>query len=163
MALEPVRSTANRAGSPADRAAKRAAGSQEAPLTKRPKEIPKKGTKRASDVSAEEIADMSLAEFARLGAIPSETEAEIMCGLPTLHWTPLAGYLDWGRISAAHDERTGVAFRLGKVKKARGRELDQVEEHQVKQNITWQEARVKHLKMVRSRWVDGWKVLPDSS
>ena len=36
-----------------------------------------------------------------------------------------------------------------------------MEEHEVKKNISWEEARRQGLKIVRSRWVDGWKPLPN--
>ena len=32
-------------------------------------------------------------------------------------------------------------------------------EHNVKTDITWEEARRRGLKIVRSRWVDGWKTI----
>eukprot|EP00435_Cladocopium_sp_Y103_P039764 s3333_g10.t1 len=82
-------------------------------------------------------AEVSTDDLADMGAMPSETEEE------------------------AYDERTGVQLPLDKVKRARGRELDKMEEHQVKTDITWEEARRRGLKIVRSRWVDGWKPLPD--
>ena len=55
----------------------------------------------------------------------------------------IAAYPEWGKVTAAYDERTGVQLPLAKVKKARGRELDKMEEHQVKTDITWEEARQK--------------------
>ena len=36
-----------------------------------------------------------------------------------------------------------------------------MEEHEVKKNISWDEARRQGLKIVRSQWVDGWKPLPN--
>jgi hypothetical protein len=90
---------------------------------------------------------------------------EVICGLPTLHDIPIAGYPEWGRLDEipAYDERTGVPLPPEKVKRARGRELDKMEEHQVKVNITWDKARELGLKLVKSRWVDGWKALPDDT
>ncbi|CAE7698042.1 RE1, partial [Symbiodinium microadriaticum] len=34
-------------------------------------------------------------------------------------------------------------------------------EHGVREDITWEEAKRRGLKIVKSRWVDGWKPLPD--
>ena len=61
----------------------------------------------------------------------------------------------------AYGERTGVALPLDKVKKARGRELDKINGHGVKKDITWAGAKAKGYKIVRSGWVDGFKPLPD--
>ena len=73
----------------------------------------------------------------------------------------LAAYPEHGRVEAAYDEKTGELLPLDKVKKARGRELDKMAEHKVKKDITYEEARKRGLKIVKSRWVDGWKALPD--
>ena len=59
------------------------------------------------------------------------------------------------------DERTGESLPEDKVKRARGRELEKMDEHNVKKDISWSEARELGLKIVKSRWVDGWKPLPD--
>ena len=61
----------------------------------------------------------------------------------------------------AFDERTGEALPLDKVKKARGPELDKMLERNVKKDISRAEAKQQGLKIVRSRWADGWKPLPD--
>ncbi|CAE7276044.1 true, partial [Symbiodinium sp. CCMP2592] len=87
-------------------------------------------------------------------------DQELMGGLPTLHekgeWEPLFAYPLDGRVEelGAYDERTGQPLPVDKVKTARGRELDKMEEHS-------EEARRQGLKIVRSRWVDGWKPLPN--
>ena len=87
---------------------------------------------------------------------------ELIGGLPTIHeQPPVAAYPEWGRLAEAYDERTGELLPTEKVKKARGRELDKMVEHNVKTDITWEQARSQGLKIVRSRWVDGWKALPD--
>ncbi|CAE7232267.1 RE1, partial [Symbiodinium sp. CCMP2456] len=77
--------------------------------------------------------------------------------------TLLAAYPEDGLLESqgAFDERTGEALPVEKVKKARGRELDKMLEHNVKEDITWEEAKSRRLKIVKSRWVDGWKPLPD--
>ena len=87
---------------------------------------------------------------------------ELIGGMPTLHeWEPVAAYPEWGKLTEAFDERTGGALPLEKVRRARGRELDKMLEHNVKEDITWEEARKRGLKIVKTQWVDGWKALPD--
>ena len=61
----------------------------------------------------------------------------------------------------AYDERTGEELPPEKVQAGRGRELDKMTEHNVKVDITWQRARGLGLKIVNSRWADGWKHLPN--
>ena len=61
----------------------------------------------------------------------------------------------------AYDERTGEELPPEKVQAGRGRELDKMTEHNVKVDITWQKARGLGLKIVNSRWADGWKHLPN--
>ena len=131
----------------------------------------RKGTKRAGE--ALEAERKGLKENPKTGekrAAPDEdpTFMELLNGLPTLHDAPqtvcrdlLAAYPEHGRLEAAYDEKTGESLPLDKVKRARGRELDKMAEHQVKRDITYEEARKRDLKIVKSRWVDGWKALPD--
>ena len=123
-------------------------------LAKRNKPTPAQGSKR----SADQPVDVLEQEHNANAGLP-----EVICGLRTLHDIPIAGYPEWGRLDEipAYDERTGVPLPPEKVKRARGRELDKMEEHQVKVNITWDKARELGLKIVKSRWVDGWKALPD--
>ena len=96
-------------------------------------------------------------------------EGEVIGGLPTLHdkgeWEPLSSYPLDGKVEelGAFDERTGQPLPLDKVKTARARELSKMEEHEVKKDISWDEARQQGLTIVRSRWVDGWKPLPNDS
>ena len=136
----------------ADKAKERREAAQQ-----QPQEEPKrfrqtqKGAKRTAEVPLEEAA----AEAA---------QEEVIGGLPTLHDEPLlAAYPEDGLLDSqgAFDERTGEALPVEKVKKARGRELDKMIEHGVKEDITWEEAKRRGLKIVKSRWVDGWKPLPD--
>ncbi|CAE7846389.1 GIP, partial [Symbiodinium necroappetens] len=136
----------------ADKARERREAAQQ-----QPQEEPKrfrqtqKGAKRTAEVSLEEAA----AEAA---------QEEVIGGLPTLHEESLlAAYPEDGLLDSqgAFDERTGEALPVEKVKKARGRELDKMIEHGVKEDITWEEAKRRGLKIVKSRWVDGWKPLPD--
>jgi len=97
-------------------------------------------------------------------AVAKAAAEEVIGGLPTLHEeTLLAAYPEDGLLESqgAFDERTGEALPVEKVKKARGRELDKMLEHNVKEDITWEEAKSRGLKIVKSRWVDGWKPLPD--
>ena len=102
--------------------------SQEKVATKRPAEaagddqrrelgkIQPKGKKREADTPVSGIDPDAQA------AVP---EAEPLCGLPTIHECPVAGYPEWGAFchgAAAYDERTGVELPVEKVKRARGRE-----------------------------------------
>ena len=64
----------------------------------------------------------------------------------------VAGYPDWAHYEGAVDERTGESLPEEKVKKARGRELAKMDEHDVKRDISWSEARRLGLKIVKSRW-----------
>lgn len=90
------------------------------------------------------------------------TLVELLGGMPTLHeWVPLAAYPEWGKRDEAYDERTGEPLPLDKVRRGRGRELDKMLERNVKEDISWDEAKKRGLKIVRTRWVDGWKALPD--
>ena len=95
-----------------------------------------------------------------ISAVP---EKETMFDLPTLHEVPVAAYPTSGRVDEfpAFDERTGEELPVEKVKRARGGELDKMEEHQVKRDVTWDKVKELGLKVVKSRWVDGWKPLPD--
>ena len=94
-------------------------------------------------------------------------EGEVIGGLLTLHykgeWEPLSSYPLDGKVEelGVFEERTGQPLFLDKVKTARARELSKMEEHEVKKDISWDEARRQGLKIVRSRWVDGWKPLPN--
>ena len=123
-------------------------------LAKRNKPTPNQPSKRA--------AEQAVDEFER-EQNPNAGLPEVICGFPTLHDIPLAGYPEWGKLDEipAYDERTGVALPPEKVKRARGRELDKMEEHKVKVDITWAKAKELGLKVVKSRWVDSWKCLPD--
>ena len=148
------------AGSPAQEGNEAATGSTE-----------RKGTKRAGE--ALETERKGLKENPKTGEkrpAPDEdpTLMELLNGLPTLHTLPqamcgelLAAYPEHGRLEAAYDEKTAELLPLDKVKKARVRELDKMAEHKVKKDITYEEARKRALKIVKSRWVDGWKALPD--
>ena len=160
-------SSADPAGSTAASAsAKRPTeGTQEA--QKRLKAPDPKGSKRDPEVSVQELQDAEDISTLLLQQDES-THAEEKGTLPTLHDVPLAaifedsllaGYPEWGNVTSAFDERSGEALPLEKVKTARGRELDKMIEHNVKTDITWEEARRRGLKIVRSRWVDGWKTI----
>ena len=62
--------------------------------------------------------------------------------------------------NGAVDERTGEPLPEDKVKKVRERELLKMESHNAKTDITWK-AKDMGLKIVKSRWVEGWKPLPN--
>ena len=62
--------------------------------------------------------------------------------------------------NGAVDERTGEPLPEDKVKKVREREPLKMESHNAKTDITWK-AKDMGLKIVKSRWVEGWKPLPN--
>ena len=145
--------------------AKRHGGDQQSDaVPKRTKQDSKRGEKREATTEADDLRASEL-----LAAVLLEAP-ERMAGETTLHDVPLAavcenavvaGYPDWAHYQAAVDERTGESLPEEKVKKARGCELAKMNEHDVKRDISWSEARRLGLKIVKSRWVDGWKPLPD--
>ena len=67
----------------------------------------------------------------------------------------MAEYPETGTVDQAFDERRARSCRL------RRSSVPEPQEHNVKRDMTWEEARKLGLKIVRSRWVDGWKALPD--
>ena len=58
------------------------------------------------------------------------------------------------------DEKTGEPLEEDKVRKARAREMEKMELHEVKENMTMEEVKKRGLKIVKSRWVDTRKALP---
>ena len=133
-------------------------------VPKRTKQESKRGEKREATTETDDLRASDLH-----AAMLLETP-ECMSGETTLHTVPLAavweesvvaGYPDWAHYEGAVDERTGESLPEDKVKRARGRELEKMDEHNVKKDISWSEARELGLKIVKSRWVDGWKPLPD--
>ena len=108
--------------------------------------------KSCAATPVEEAADESKADGEVIGGLPTLREAEPLAASPDDVYLGEQG---------AFDEWNGKALPLDKVKKAGGRELDKMLEHSVKKDITRAEAKRLGLKIVRSRWVDGWKPLPD--
>ena len=139
--------------------AKRHGGDQQPDaVPKRTKQDSKRGEKRKATTETDDLRASEL-----LAAVLLEAP-ECMAGETTLHDVPLAavcenavvaGYPDWAHYEGAVDERTGESLPEEKVKKVRGRELAKMDEHDVKSNISWSEARRLGLKIVKSRWVDG--------
>ena len=118
-----------------------------------------RGEKRAAPITWQEAVEKDLKLIDLIKAAP---EPEIIGAMPTLHDTPvIAGYPETGTLVDAYDERTGKPLPLDKVERARGRELDKMLEHNLKTDITWEHTKKLGLKIVKSRWVDGWKFLPD--
>ena len=152
---------------------KRRSESENADGGKEPRLVANKGEKRAAETPLEDIdpeAACSMPEVvcALFSLREKQPVSEVISGLPTIHeenfWTPLAGYPEWGGLhhgDEAFDERTGAKLPHEKVIKARERELNKMIEHDVKSDMTWEVVKMKKLKIVRSRWVDGWKALPD--
>ena len=60
-----------------------------------------------------------------------------------------------------YDERTGLALDPEKVRQGRKRELNLMDDFEVKQDISRDEARRLNLKLVRSRWVETLKPTED--
>ena len=72
-----------------------------------------------------------------------DDDGEVIAGLPTLHEC------------AVYDERTGEALHdEDQVKEGRAKEMKQMETFGVKSDISYQGAKAKGLRLVRSRWVD---------
>ena len=120
----------------ADKAKERrqAQGQQEEPKRLRQTQ---KGAKRPAETTLEEAAS------------EAQGHEEVIGGLPTLHEEALlAAYPDDGLLDTqgAFDERTGEALPVDKVRKARGRELDKMLEHNVKEDITWMRPSAEDLK-----------------
>ena len=84
-----------------------------------------------------------------------DDEGEIIAGLPTLHEWPVEGDPgDAVLLCAVYDERTGEALNEEQVREGRAKEMKQMETFGVKNGISYQEAKAKGLRLVRSRWVD---------
>ena len=134
-----------------------AAGSAGSPATRKdPKTEESKGEKRTAEISVEELFEANLE-----GGLPVK---ELVFAWPTLHDQPVAAYAEWGRLlhgEVAYDEEKGQPLPRDKVVRARGRELDKMDERQVKEDITWEQVQQRGLKVAKSRWVDGWTPLPD--
>ena len=58
-------------------------------------------------------------------------------------------------------EKTGERLEEDQVRKARTREMEKMELHKVRENMTMEEVKKRGLKVVKSRWVDTRKALPD--
>ena len=153
-------------GDPSSESGTKRHGGEQQPeaVPKRTKQESKRGEKREATTETDDLRASDLH-----AAMLLETP-ECMSGETTLHTVPLAavweesvvaGYPDWAHYEGAVDERTGESLPEDKVKRARGRELEKMDEHNVKKDISWSEARELGLKIVKSRWVDGWKPLPD--
>lgn len=58
-------------------------------------------------------------------------------------------------------EKTGERLEEDQVRKARTREMEKMELHKVRENMTMEEVKKRGLKVVKSMWVDTRKALPD--
>ncbi|CAE7690744.1 unnamed protein product, partial [Symbiodinium necroappetens] len=89
------------------------------------------------------------------GTCTADDDGEIIAGLPTLHEWPAEGDPgDAVLLCAVYDDRTGEALNEDQVKEGRAKEMKQMETFGVKSDISYQEAKAKGLRLVRSRWVD---------
>ena len=82
-------------------------------------------------------------------------------GHPTLHHIPIFAYPEWADVEQVYAEKTGELLESDKVWKARDREMAKMADHGVKHDITLAECQRRGMKLVRSRWVDVRKALPD--
>ena len=91
---------------------------------------------------------------------PEEVEEEMVAGLPTMHVAAMV-ISDRMIASAAkelekpvYDEKTGKLLDPEKVKIGRMKEMTKMESFGVKGDITYDEAKAKGLRLVKSRWID---------
>ena len=80
-----------------------------------------------------------------------------MAGLPTIHDCKIVASLPTEAEEKEvkfYDERTGEALETSEVYKGREKELTKMESFNVKNDITYAEAKAKGLRLVRSRWID---------
>ena len=138
------------------------------PVTRRtlkrdePAERPQEDVQRAQRLRTEPGDDpMDQAVSDLLAALVEEEQEVDHEDRPTLQSVPVAGYPEWARLETVLDEKTGEVLEPDKVRRARSRELDKMDEHSVKRDITIEEANKRGLKVVRSRWVDTRKALPE--
>ncbi|CAE7207180.1 RE2 [Symbiodinium natans] len=89
-----------------------------------------------------------------------EVEEEMVAGLPTMHVAAMV-ISDRMIASAAkelekpvYDEKTGKLLDPEKVKIGRMKEMTKMESFGVKGDITYDEAKAKGLRLVKSRWID---------
>ena len=84
---------------------------------------------------------------------PAAPEEEMVHGLPTIHDASLPTEAEEKEVKF-YDERTGEALETSEVYKGRDKELTKMESFNVKNDITYAEAKAKGLRLVRSRWID---------
>ena len=88
---------------------------------------------------------------------PEAPEEEMVAGLPTIHDCMLVAALPTEgeeKEVKFYDERTGEVLETSEVYKGREKELTKMESFNVKNDITYAEAKAKGLRLVRSRWID---------
>ena len=84
---------------------------------------------------------------------PEALEEEMVAGLPTVHDCMLVAALPTEAEEKEvkfYDERTGEALETSEVYKGREKELTKMESFNVKNDITYAEAKAKGLRLVRS-------------
>ena len=82
-------------------------------------------------------------------------------GRPTLHRIPIVGYPEWAVVEGVYDEKSHEKLEPEKVWKARDREMVKMDQHEVKRDIRIEKCKELGFKVIRSRWVDTRKALPD--
>ena len=130
---------------------------------KRPKESKRVRTDPSSQASRRREAEVTVESLEEqvtsdlLAAAVADDEEMDHEGNPTLHSIPLASYREWSKWEVVLDEKTKEVLEPEKAQKARMRELTKMEE----QDMPLDEVKKRGLKIVKSRWVDTRKALPD--
>ena len=82
-------------------------------------------------------------------------EEEFVAGLPTIHVCSIITEEPPDEVRRKYfDERTGEELDQEMVKKGREKEMDKMKAFEVKSDISYEEARKKGLRLVKSRWID---------
>ena len=82
-------------------------------------------------------------------------EEELVAGLPTIHVCSIITEEPPDEVRRKYfDERTGEELDQEMVKKGREKEMDKMKAFEVKSDISYEEARKKGLRLVKSRWID---------
>ncbi|CAK9112427.1 unnamed protein product [Durusdinium trenchii] len=127
----------------------------------KPDPAPQSGQKRGPETTLEALEVGDDVDRGLLACVLEERDEKDTEDRPTLHCLPIASYPEWIQLETIYGERTGEVLEEEKVKKGRAREMNKMEEHQVKVDMPMDEVKRRGLKIVRSRWIDARKALPD--
>ena len=122
-------------------------------------DAPREGKRSAPETveALEEAERVLVAALAISGPEDEEIDGE---GRPTLHHIPIAGYPEWAVVQGVYDEKSHEKLEP-EVWKARDREMVKMDQHEVKRDIRIEKCKELGFKVIRSRWVDTRKALPD--